>query len=113
MQSLAKICSPNYDACGISLQACGLGFAGGAILLLIAIGCAHTQAGLDSLGAVDLCNAVGIRFGIDLPATAAFDYPTAAALADLVSAGTAPTQAWHKPLAVMPTGVKAVYDITY
>ena len=62
---------------------------------------------------MDLCNAIGIRFGIDLPATAAFDYPTAAALADLVSAGTAPTQAWHKALAVMPTGVKAVYDIIY
>ena len=34
------------------------------------------EAGLDSLGALDLCNAVSVRFSIDLPATATFDYPT-------------------------------------
>lgn len=42
---------------------------------------AFQQAGLDSLGVVDLRNAVAAGFGIDLPATAAFDYPTVAALA--------------------------------
>lgn len=76
-------------------------------------GCADMQAGLDSLGAVDLCNAIGIRFGIDLPATAAFDYPTAAALAALINANMAPTQVWHVTLPVMSTGDKAVYRVTY
>ena len=43
------------------------------------------QAGLDSLGAVDLCNALASRFGIQVPATMAFDYPTPAALANFVA----------------------------
>lgn len=40
------------------------------------LGLSCSQAGLDSLGAVDLRNAVGAKFGVELPATAAFDYPT-------------------------------------
>ena len=40
------------------------------------------QAGLDSLGAVELRNAVSAKFGAELSATAIFDYPTIAALAD-------------------------------
>lgn len=55
------------------------------------------QAGLDSLGAVDLRNAVSAKFGIDLPATAAFDYPTASALAGHISVDMAPTQAGTSP----------------
>ena len=39
------------------------------------------QAGLDSLGAVEFRNAVSAAFAIDVPATAAFDYPTVASLA--------------------------------
>ena len=39
------------------------------------------EAGLDSLGAVELRNALGARFGIELPATTTLDYPTASALA--------------------------------
>ena len=33
-------------------------------------------AGLDSLGAVEVKNSVAARFGIILPATLAFDFPT-------------------------------------
>ena len=83
------------------------------MLLLTRSGCMHTQAGLDSLGAVDLCNAIGIKFGIELPATAAFDYPTAVAMADLISASMAPTQAGHVAPAVMSTGDKAAYRMTH
>jgi acyl carrier protein len=45
----------------------------------------HLQAGLDSLGAVDLRNSLSSAFSTDaLPATLAFDYPTVAALAQLL-----------------------------
>ena len=42
---------------------------------------AFIQAGLDSLGAVELRNGVAAKFGISLPSTVAFDYPTPKALA--------------------------------
>ena len=42
-------------------------------------------AGLDSLAAVELKNAVAARFGVTLPATVAFDYPTLKAMAAFVA----------------------------
>ena len=62
---------------------------------------------------MDLCNAIGTKFGIDLPATAAFDHPTAVALAALISASMAPTQVWPVALAAMSTGDKAVSCAIY
>jgi acyl carrier protein len=42
-------------------------------------------AGLDSLAAVELKNAVAARFGVTLPATVAFDYPTLDSMATFVA----------------------------
>ena len=55
------------------------------------------QAGLDSLGAVEFRNAVSAAFAIDVPATAAFDYPTIAFLAaHICSQVTVPCLSWHR-----------------
>ena len=56
---------------------------------------ALAQAGLDSLGAVELRNGIAAKFGIALPSTVAFDYPTPKALALYIAqklhpAGTSP-----------------------
>ena len=48
------------------------------------------EAGLDSIGAVELRNAVSAKFGIELPATVTFDYPSADALAGYVVQQMAP-----------------------
>ncbi len=43
------------------------------------------QAGLDSLGAVELRDAIERGFGVSLPATAVFDHPTVSQLAAFIS----------------------------
>ena len=44
------------------------------------------EAGLDSLGAVELRNALGSRFGLELPPTVTLDHPSVAALAEFICA---------------------------
>ena len=43
------------------------------------------QAGMDSLGAVEMSNAIVSAFGVSLPATAVFDHPTLGHLAAFIS----------------------------
>lgn len=54
-----------------------------------------TQAGLDSLGAVELRNAIAAAFNIHLPVTITFDYPTVAALAGFLASKLGSTGAHH------------------
>ena len=43
------------------------------------------EAGLDSLGAVELRSSLQTKFAVDLPATLTFDYPTIASVAKFLT----------------------------
>ena len=53
------------------------------------------DAGLDSLGAVELRSSLSSRFSLDLPATAIFDYPSADALAAFIAKQLRPAGVLH------------------
>jgi hypothetical protein len=74
------------------------------------------EAGLDSIAAVELRNTVSAKFGVDLPATATFDYPTADALARFIAgrAAEGSADAWPQPVMVsvpVPSTAAAVQHI--
>ena len=54
--------------------------------------CGLLQAGLDSLGAVELRNSISSQFNVGVPATLAFDYPTESALVDFIVSKMESTQ---------------------
>ena len=47
------------------------------------------EAGLDSLGAVELRNTIGAHFALEVPATLTFDYPSISAMAAFLAPRTA------------------------
>ena len=53
------------------------------------------EAGLDSIGAVELRNAVSAKFSVELAATASLDHPTAAALAAHIAGVLGPRLVAH------------------
>ncbi|KAK9837058.1 hypothetical protein WJX84_003543 [Apatococcus fuscideae] len=61
------------------------------------------EAGLDSLGAVELRNTISSQFNIDLPATVMFDYPSISALAGFIAsqAGTCQHRPSTQPLSAL------------
>ena len=50
----------------------------------IALDAPLMEAGLDSIAAVEVRNAVAIKFGVEVPATVTFDHPSVHALASFV-----------------------------
>ena len=65
------------------------------------------EAGLDSIGAVELRNLVSTRFGVELPATITFDHPSAGALAQYLASMLAPKQAGVPHPRAMALGLTA------
>ena len=49
-------------------------------------------AGLDSLAAVELRNTLSSKYGLDLPASLLFDYPTIASLSSFIVASMQPAE---------------------
>lgn len=64
-------------------------------------------------GAVELRNALTSRFGVELPATATFDYPSVAALSGFIAAHTDGGEAVHlqEPEADAPAGNMPPVDL--
>ncbi|CAD7696941.1 unnamed protein product, partial [Ostreobium quekettii] len=53
------------------------------------------ESGLDSLGSVELRNALSRHFGIEFPATLTFDYPSVSLLSEYVASCVDPIEATH------------------
>ena len=65
------------------------------------------EAGVDSLGAVELRNGISAKFGMaDLPATLVFDYPTISALAQYLATSRGPAQPEAAPSAAVVPAVR-------
>ena len=68
------------------------------------------EAGLDSLGAVELRSALSSHFGgLELPATLIFDYPTTAALAAYLTHTLQPSKVKHACMALCLCLVSIAY----
>lgn len=71
------------------------------------------EAGLDSLGAVELRNALGARFGMELPATLVFDNPSVSALAHYLATATPAVAAEASSLPAPPGQARPVLEVQH
>ena len=55
------------------------------------------EAGLDSLGAVELRTSLQAEFSVELPATLVFDFPSVAAISKFVASQQSPPEATLQP----------------
>ena len=68
-----------------------------------------TEAGLDSLGAVELHRSLEAEFAMQLPATLAFDYPTPSSLTQhIVSAGVTQAAYGEPKMSQFKSRIKSV-----
>ena len=70
------------------------------------------EAGLDSLGSVDLRNILAAQFSVELPSTVTFDYPTIPALARFITSLLA-TQGAHSNFesAILPSILPSIDSV--
>lgn len=80
---------PTAEAVGAQVAAAVAAVLGGPVAPTASL----MEAGLDSLGAVELRNSLSKQLGLELPATLTFDYPTPTAISTFIAEQLAPALA--------------------
>lgn len=83
---LAAAAPVTLESIGEQVSASAAAVLGGSVASMASL----MESGLDSLGSVELRNTLSKHFGIELPATLTFDYPTTAAITAFIFESIAP-----------------------
>jgi acyl carrier protein len=87
-QSLTSTGRVSAEAVSVQVAAAVAGVLGGAVATTASL----MESGLDSLGAVELRNSLSKEFGMELPATLTFDYPSTAAISTFIVEALGPAE---------------------